>query len=811
MFFLAPLMLIGAAAVAVPIAIHLMDRSKSVAIDWPTLRFLKIARQQSARRSKIKNWLVLLARCLILLLIAAAMAKPYKMAEEWNERPDLPRTVVIVLDNSYSMGYRENPAIPAGGDGAASGGDETGTRFARAKELALRQVRELGEHDEVAVVLVNEQAVALLDRPTRDRSQAEKLITEAKLTDRGTNMEPALTTAFAVGNLDAIVTAPAGGEDGETASGAAAPKSASKEASTGRASGGGGGGAVRQANREVMVFTDLQASAWREAVEQKIFEKVAAPLPLTVVDLSATGTANRFVRQVRVRDETAGGMLGVEAEFAGQAGRSGTGEQVQLWIDGQKAGAPEAISISSNKVTLRAPLPAPGVHICSVSIDSDALPIDDKSYFAINVTGGSKVTIVDGDPSALPQMSETFFLNAALSLAGGKGNAPTVEKLTAAELSSASLKGGGTILLCNVPRLDGSALNKVENFLRSGGSVFVSLGDKVDLSHYNTDWHFLPIALDKRMGDASRSRAYAVMVEQADHPLFGGGALDLSATRYFAFVGSDPTKLRNSGKVIASFSNGSPYLVEGTFGGSVAEGASGGAAGGGRVLLMTGPLDADWSNLPYRRAFVPFVDRLISHLTRQRMSSRAVSLGQPVKFTGPGTLDRKPIAITAPDGTTQTLTAELDSKTGQVGAEYRDTQWVGVYRVQADEAFATGGAFAVNLDTKESVLTPYEKAEMEKAFSKGKFRIVTGAATGVAAWKQDDSPELQQRRTEIWPWLLLAAFFVFIAETVLANVFTRRRRAEAPPTTEYMGTRRGDAVGGGAATAAVAEPELAGR
>ena len=47
-------------------------------------------------------------------------------------------------------------------------------------------------------------------------------------------------------------------------------------------------------------------------------------------------------------------------------------------------------------------------------------------------------------------------------------------------------------------------------------------------------------------------------------------------------------------------------------------------------------------------------------------------------------------------------------------------------------------------------------------------------------------------RTEYWPWLVVAAFFVFVLETVLANYFTRRRRGEAPPTTEYLGTRRGE-------------------
>jgi hypothetical protein len=284
------------------------------------------------------------------------------------------------------------------------------------------------------------------------------------------------------------------------------------------------------------------------------------------------------------------------------------------------------------------------------------------------------------------------------------------------------------------------------------------------------------------------------MVEAADHPIFAG--VDLSATRYFTFVGSDPTTLKPGAKILASFSNSSPYMVEGTFGGGGEEKGVAGAAG--RVLLFTGALDADGSNLPYRRAFVPLVDRLVAYMTRQRLASRVLTLGEPVRFIGPGTLDRRTITITTPDGETRTLTAERDAR-GAAVAEFRDTQTVGVYRVEADEGFATGGAFAVNLDTSESILTPVKQEEIKQAWGTHPVRFFQDAAPGSPGWNPNASSELNVKRTEYWPWLLLAALIVFIAETALANYFTRRRKAEPPQGTEYLGTRRSENVLGGGA------------
>ena len=77
MSFLYPLFLIGALAVALPILFHLIRRSPRDRIPFSALRFLEPSSPRLTRKSRLEHLWLLLLRCLILLLLAAAFARPY--------------------------------------------------------------------------------------------------------------------------------------------------------------------------------------------------------------------------------------------------------------------------------------------------------------------------------------------------------------------------------------------------------------------------------------------------------------------------------------------------------------------------------------------------------------------------------------------------------------------------------------------------------------------------------------------------------------------------------------------------------------
>lgn len=98
--FLSPLFLIGAAAVAIPIAIHLFYRRTDPVIEFAAMRYLRRAPVEQSRRRRLREWLLLALRAAALLLLALAFARPYVAGSA--AALDAPATLVL-LDTSASM------------------------------------------------------------------------------------------------------------------------------------------------------------------------------------------------------------------------------------------------------------------------------------------------------------------------------------------------------------------------------------------------------------------------------------------------------------------------------------------------------------------------------------------------------------------------------------------------------------------------------------------------------------------------------------------------------------------------------------
>ena len=77
MSFVAPWMLWGTAAAGIPIAIHLFYRSRYRKIPWAAMSFLLVSMEQTSRRLRFQELLLLLLRVALLALLALALARPF--------------------------------------------------------------------------------------------------------------------------------------------------------------------------------------------------------------------------------------------------------------------------------------------------------------------------------------------------------------------------------------------------------------------------------------------------------------------------------------------------------------------------------------------------------------------------------------------------------------------------------------------------------------------------------------------------------------------------------------------------------------
>jgi hypothetical protein len=142
MTFLNPAVLFGLIAASIPIIIHLLNLRKLKKIDFSTLQFLKELQKNKIRKIKIKQWLLLALRVLIILAIVTAFARPTLVGVSIGGTTSAAKTTaVFILDDTFSMSVV----------------DQNGSYFNQAKEAIKNILTQFEEGDEFGLVLVSHQ------------------------------------------------------------------------------------------------------------------------------------------------------------------------------------------------------------------------------------------------------------------------------------------------------------------------------------------------------------------------------------------------------------------------------------------------------------------------------------------------------------------------------------------------------------------------------------------------------------------------------------------------------------------------------
>ncbi|MFT4030832.1 MAG: BatA domain-containing protein [Siphonobacter sp.] len=71
-----PVWLWGIASILIPLLIHLWHQQKGKSLDWAAMQWLSEKNQQQHRGLRLDNWVLLVLRCLLLILLSLLLAKP---------------------------------------------------------------------------------------------------------------------------------------------------------------------------------------------------------------------------------------------------------------------------------------------------------------------------------------------------------------------------------------------------------------------------------------------------------------------------------------------------------------------------------------------------------------------------------------------------------------------------------------------------------------------------------------------------------------------------------------------------------------
>ncbi len=100
MTFLHPWLLLGLVAAGIPLLLHLVQRREPPTVVFPAVRYLVDATREHQRRLRIRHWLLLLLRTLLVTALVLAAAAPTVRRSGVGEHA--PGALVLVLDNSLS-------------------------------------------------------------------------------------------------------------------------------------------------------------------------------------------------------------------------------------------------------------------------------------------------------------------------------------------------------------------------------------------------------------------------------------------------------------------------------------------------------------------------------------------------------------------------------------------------------------------------------------------------------------------------------------------------------------------------------------
>jgi hypothetical protein len=704
--FLAPSLLLGLLAAALPALIHRIGRRRARPVRFAAMELLLRADREVAARRKLRDRLLLFARTALAMALPLAFARPFALV-----RSDLPavtgrsQSAVVVLDDSASM--RRHTAA--------------GPPFAVARDRARAVIEHLSADSEVAIVLASQGSAAPIAELSGDR--------------------PRVLAA-----LDAVTNSARAADFGAALRRAAQILSSST-----------------RAERLIYVATDLQAAGWGGVTPAAL----AGVPQIVVMDASdGAGWSNRAVLDVHAEPAPEEGTQGlaIVAEIANFSEQPASRLGVTLALDGAETARGFLDVPAHGRARKRFVLTAAGGHEAAVAIDHDDFPLDDRRVALVEAARGLRLLVVDGDPRTVRTEDETFFLEAALR-AGGSGF--SVATVLPDELGGRDLSAYGAIFIANVGRPTAAVAEALERYVRGGGGIFISVGDKVDVDSWNqTLGALLPQPLSLARSAAALPGAHAdgetVDTRPAErlapfdrrHPLLSGFPArgeGLSSARFFEYMLLAPVPDAPARRILLRYESGAPALVETQ-------------VGRGRVLLLTTSVDREWTDLPIRPGFLPLVQEAARYLSGAPSGEATAALAVGEKreiLLGP---DERRIEVVRPGGDSRWLIPpSRPDPRARRAVIFTETDEPGFYRVRGARPDGTiadrpDASFVVDLDAGES--DPARLPDDRRPDRSG-GRPGSGPAP--------------QRRMELWHLLGAVAVGLVLMESLLTLRFRRGR------------------------------------
>lgn len=747
------ILLAGAALVGLPVLLHLIMKQEPKRLPFPAFRFLKQKQKTNQRKMRLRHFLLLALRMLLIALFCLTLYQPtLLLSEGFHLAAEQPVAAVFVFDTSPSMGYRVGES----------------SRLEEARKRALSLLDDLPAQSRIAIVDPG--------NPQDAAGSWELSLTDARhkierLQEPQGTAQPVTTGVATAYRLLKTV-------DTETEAATPLP-------------------------RLVVVFSDRAAASWdasradeltplRDAIPHPpetahLFVDVGVDQPTNVAITSATISpqvvpAHQPVTLAVTIQATGADVP--EAAVRCRLDQNGSPLSKPLHLT---AGSPQAITFTLTDLK-------PGFHQVELSLETpDALLADNIRYVTFRVGEARQVlTITDHTDDAI-------YWRLAHEK---KGEFATVVK-TPAEVDAQRIDFGQYEAVVLLSVADPTNLWRgLSDYVARGGKLLIIPGgaDQVTRSAYDPTTHPAAAALMPgkltEIVDVGRDRPAGAEWQLTDtaihqHALLAPfrewklrGTVDFlqNPRRVWKYwrVEADPKAVVVTYDWPPNRDHHDPAILERL-------------VGSGKVLLLTtrmdSPWDADrrWHNYWETAGSswtVVFPNLLLNYLAGSSADANFQwTVGQTVLLPLPKGTTGEPrkLVLEGPGVNGRDAFPEVENDQTEFRLPPDRTRTAGNF-VLRSEANDWRAAFSLNLSTQESDLSKVPDEAIAAVF---------GPDSIIPAAKEIDfrgglDPKFNQP-IDLFPWLLLAVLVLFALEGLIANRFYRLRGTPSVTQTTATG------------------------
>ena len=827
-------MLFGLLAVMIPVIIHLLNRRRARVVDWGAMQFLLASLASRNRRILIEEIVLMSLRCLLLAMLAVAMARPFlptraglswaivlpavlvaavliaiaasawtfrrarwmllagaaallliaagavatehwRQDKQWAGPGGAAQDIAVILDGSMSMGLES----------------EGKSNFERALEEVRAVVGAIRPADAVSVILGGPVPRYVVPTPISDREELNR---------RLESLRPVHGSMRALDALNAAAATLAEGHN---------------------------------PGKRIVLITDGQSVGWEldRSGRWTFLSANLKELPTTPKLICRTLPPPREFENLCVAAVTfSRNFVGTDREVEIDVKLTNTGSKptegghVALLIDGEEIARQTVTKITPNAsetVTFshRFETYGPKVVTAKAACEDD-LEADNTVDRVLHVVRQLPVLMVEGAPSKESLGGATAFLKIALSpprdgapakrkpkpgpdpkADKGKDKSqdkkppsrsliePRVVRLT--DLPKIEdLSKYRAIILANVAALPKEFANRLPGFVRKGGGVLMVLGNRSERRFYNT-WidktgkRICPAELKQRISAAEtpvkldlKSFRHPALAEKIADPAQSDAERATVNAYWVLSTDEEDTAVRVGGRL----NNGHPFLVERKL-------------GKGFVLMTATALHEQETNLTALKCFVPLVHELVHFLAEPLALAGNVKPGTEVVLPL-SSLAKAPeglsagdeVDVTTPDG--ERKPGGIFTRDGKLHARFTGAEEPGLYRFHLDKnapgaptsASASRSAelpFAVVGDPRESRLDKLGGRDLERIESHVEM-LHAKTTSELTAHITGGVPG-----ESLWKYLVLLAAIAVVGEIALTRWIAIRRKAHAIRTVHF--------------------------